>query len=310
MVQHIIAGNKSLMRRLKQHRALYLMLLPGLVLLILLHYLPMYGVILAFKEFNFSQGILGSRWVGLKYFREIFTDTYFLKALRNTLLISSLKLFVGFPIPVIFALLLNEVTNMKFKRIAQTISYLPYFVSWVILAGIFLTLFSPEGPINYLRGLFDKPPILFFAVPEYFIVLIVGTYIWRDLGWGAIIYLASLSSIDQNLYEAAYIDGAGRWKQTIHITIPSILPVVVIMLILNTGFILNAGFDQIFNLYNPMVMDVAEIIDTYVYKKGLVQMNYSYATAVGFFKSFVGWVLIVTTNKIATALNGKSNSLW
>jgi len=299
-----------LLRQIKRHKGMYLLIFPGFVLLIIFHYLPMYGILLAFKDYNFSEGILGSKWVGLKYFKMIFDDAYFIKSLRNTLIISGLKLFVGFPVPVIFALLLNEVTNMKFKRISQTLSYLPYFVSWVILSGIFLNLFSPEGPINYVRGLFGQPPVLFFAVPKYFLTLLIVTYIWRDMGWGAIIYLASLTNIDPHLYEAAYIDGAGRWKQTIHITIPSILPVVVIMLILNTGFILSAGFDQIFNLSNPMVMDVAEIIDTYVYRKGLVEMNFSYATAVGFFKSFVGFVLIFITNRIAVALGGRSSSLW
>jgi putative aldouronate transport system permease protein len=210
-----VNNRKELVKSMKHYKGLYLMMIPGLILLFILHYLPMYGILLAFKEFNFSKGILGSKWVGFKYFSQAFNDQYFIRAVKNTLVISGLKLFVGFPIPVIFALLLNEIRSLKFKKLAQTISYFPYFVSWVVLTGIFIKIFSPEGPINYLRSLMGNPPVLYFSIPKWFLTIVVGTDIWRKLGWGAVIYLAALSNIDSQLYEAAYIDGAGRWKQTI-----------------------------------------------------------------------------------------------
>jgi putative aldouronate transport system permease protein len=233
-----------------------------------------------------------------------------LNALRNTFFISGLKLFIGFPIPIIIALLLNEISRHRVKKVYLTLIYLPYFISWVVLAGIFLRIFSPEGPVNYLRGLVGESPILFFAIPKYFLSLVVGTAIWREMGWSSVVYLAALSSIDPDLYEAAEIDGAGRLRQTLHITIPSLLPVAAILLILNTGFILNAGFDQIYNLFNPLVLEVGEIIDTFVFKKGIVEFNYSYGAAVGFFKSLVGLILIYISNRVAVALGGKESSLW
>jgi putative aldouronate transport system permease protein len=297
-------------KRLRYFKQMYLMLIPGLVFLIIFKYIPIYGLLIAFKEFNFLKGIIRSDWVGLKYFHEAFTDRFFLSALRNTFVISSLKLFIGFPIPILIALMINEVSQTSVKKIFQTFTYFPYFISWVVLSGIFLRIFSTEGPINFLRGLFGHEPILFFAIPKDFLAIIVGTHIWREMGWSAVIYLAALSNVDPQLYEAAEIDGAGRFSQTWHITIPYIMPVAVILLILNMGFILNAGFDQVFNLYNPLVLGVGEIIDTYVYKKGIVEFNYSYGAAIGFFKSVVGLALILITNKIAVLLGGKDSGLW
>jgi len=297
-------------RMANYYKQLYIMLLPGLLFLFVFKYIPIYGLLIAFKEFNFLAGILGSEWVGLKYFKEAFSDRFFLNSLRNTFVISGLKLFIGFPIPIIIAILLNELSRRFERKIFLTLIFLPYFISWVVLSGIFLRIFSPEGPVNYIRGLFGYDPILFFAIPEYFLALVVGTSIWREMGWSSIIYLAAMSSINPDLYEAAEIDGAGRFRQVLHITVPSIMPIAAILLILNTGFILNAGFDQIYNLFNPMVLDVGEIIDTYVFKKGIVEANYSYGAAVGLFKSAVGLFLVFTANKIAVSIGGKDSGLW
>lgn len=305
-LRHLIKPNK----RFNYYRQMYLMLLPGLLLLFIFKYIPIYGLLIAFKEFNFLKGIIRSDWIGFKYFSDAFSDPFFLSALRNTFVISSLKLFIGFPIPILIALMINEVSKTSMKKLFQTFTYFPYFISWVVLAGIFLRIFSTEGPVNYLRSLWGKDPVLFFAIPSDFLAIVVGTHIWREMGWSAVIYLAALSNIDPQLYEAAEIDGAGRFSQTWHITIPHIMPVAVILLILNMGFILNAGFDQIFNLYNPLVLGVGEIIDTYVYKKGIIEFNYSYGAAIGFFKSVVGLVLILITNKIAVILGDKDSGLW
>lgn len=303
-------SGKRLRSRLSYYREMYIMLIPGLVLLFIFYYIPIYGVTIAFKEYSFVKGIIGSDWVGLKYFQQAFSDRFFLEALRNTFVISGLKLFAGFPIPIILALLINEVSRNGWKKLFQTLTYFPYFVSWVVLAGIFLRIFSPEGPINFFRSLFGEKPILYFAQPKAFIGIVVGTHIWREMGWNAVIFLAALSGIDPQLYEAAEIDGAGRLRQTLHITLPSILPVAIILMVLNMGFILNAGFDQIYNLYNPLVLEVGEIIDTFVYKKGIVEFNYSYGAAVGFFKSIVGLTLVYVTNRIAIFVGGKESSLW
>ncbi|MFP4383666.1 MAG: ABC transporter permease [Spirochaetia bacterium] len=300
----------ELRTRLRYYKQMYLLILPGLILLAIFKYVPIYGLSIAFKDYNIMQGILRSPWAGLKYFKEAFQDDFFLNTLRNTFVISGLKLFIGFPVPILIALLLNELRNNFVKKVMQTFTYFPYFISWVVLAGIFLRIFSPEGPINFVRGLFGKAPVLYFAEPGAFLTIVVGTHIWREMGWSAVIYLAALANIDPQLYESADMDGANRFQQAVHITLPSLMPVAIILLILNIGFILNAGFDQIYNLYNPMVLDIGEIIDTYVYKKGIVEFNYSYGAAVGFFKSVVGLVLIYFTNRIAVIFGGKENGLW
>jgi putative aldouronate transport system permease protein len=297
-------------RQVKKYRNFYIMLLPGMILLFLLYYLPMYGILLAFKEYSFTKGILGSDWAGLKYFKEAFSDQFFIRSLYNTFVISGLKLLIGFPMPILFALLINEVRNERYKKTAQALSFLPYFVSWVVLAGIFINIFSPEGPINFINRLLGKETLIYFGDSKKFLGILIGTNVWRELGWSSIIYIAALTGIDVQLFEAAYIDGANKFKQVIHITLPCIANVIVIMLILNVGFILNAGFDQVFNMYNSSVAETAEIIDTYVYKKGLVEFNYSYGTAIGLFKSVVGLVLVLITNKIASWLGGKESTLF
>ncbi|WP_314584965.1 ABC transporter permease subunit [Paenibacillus terrigena] len=297
-------------KKIKQYRVLLFMLIPAAVYYIIFHYLPMYGVLLAFKDFKITQGIMGSPWAGLRHFDKIINDTYFYTVLKNTIIISLYKLVFGFPVPIIFALLLSEVSNMKFKKMVQTVSYLPHFISWVVMAGIFFTLFSLDGPINGIVKLFGGDPMLFLADDRYFRIILVVTSIFQGFGWGSIIYFAAISSIDPQLYEAAVLDGAGRFKRMFYISIPMLAPVIAIMLILSMSGILDAGFDQIFNMYNVKVYNVSDIIDTYVYRKGLIEMNYSYATAVGLFKSVVALILIVIVNQVVKWIGGKEHAIW
>lgn len=304
------ALGKERIKKVKKYRVLLFMLIPALVYYIIFHYLPMYGVLLAFKDFKITQGIIGSPWVGLRHFEKIMNDTYFYTVLKNTIIISLSKLLFGFPVPIIFALLLSEVSNMKFKKTVQTISYLPHFISWVVMAGIFFTLFSLDGPINGIVKIFGGDPMLFLADDRYFRIILVATSIFQSFGWGSIIYFAAISSIDPQLYEAAVLDGAGRFKRMFYISIPMLAPVIAIMLILSMSGILDAGFDQIFNMYNVKVYNVSDIIDTYVYRKGLIELNYSYATAVGLFKSVVALILIVIVNQIVKWVGGKEHAIW
>lgn len=297
------------MKNLNKHKVHILMLLPGLIVLILFYYGPMYGILIAFKDFKISKGIFASPWVGFKYFELIFNRPQFYNVLRNTLIISISKLIIGFPIPILFALLLNEIQAVKFKKVIQTVSYLPYFVSWVVLGGIFINIFGLNGPVNAIRMLFGFKPIVFMAKQEYFRGILIITHIWKGFGWGSIIYFAALSGVNPALYEAATIDGAGRFKKALYISIPSISSVIIIMLILSMGNILNAGFDQIFNMYNTSVYSVADIIDTYVYRIGLEKMQYSYSTAVNLFKSLVALFMIISVNKIAKKVDSQ-HTLW
>lgn len=297
-------------KKIKQYRVLLIMLIPAMIYYIIFHYLPMYGVLLAFKDFKITEGIIGSPWAGLRHFEKIMNDTYFFTVLKNTIVISLYKLVFGFPVPIIFALLLSEVSNVKFKKMVQTVSYLPHFISWVVLAGIFFTLFSLDGPINGIVKMFGGDPMLFLADDRYFRTILVVTSIFQGFGWGSIIYFAAISSIDPQLYEAAVLDGAGRFKRMVYISIPMLAPVIAIMLILSMSGILDAGFDQIFNMYNVKVYNVSDIIDTYVYRKGLIEMNYSYATAVGLFKSVVALILIVIVNQIVKWIGGKEHAIW
>jgi len=257
----------------------------------------MYGAQIAFRNFNPFEGIWGSPWVGFKYFKQAFESPYFFQTVLNTLIISLYKLIWGFPAPIILALLLNEVYNRAIKRSVQTISYLPHFISWVVIGGMMTDLLSPQtGVINTIIKAFGREPIYFLASKEWFRTVLVLSSIWKELGWGSIIYLAALSGIDPQLYDAAKIDGCNRLKQTWYITLPGIMGTISIMLILRLGGILNAGFEQIFVLYNPSVYEVSDIIDTWVYRTGLQGMEYSLATAVGLFKSVIGFILIVVSN--------------
>lgn len=280
------------MRNKSFYKHYYLMLLPGLVWLVLINLLPMYGILMAFKDFNPGLGIFHSPWIGLEHFEYMFVLDDSKLIFKNTVFIAFLKMVGNLVVPLVFALMLNEVKNRFFTRSVQTIVYLPHFLSWVIVAGIMLDIFSINGPINQLLSAFGAEPILFFAKPEIFPALVVGSDIWKEFGFGAIIFFAALTSINPELYEAAAIDGASQFKRLMTITLPSILPVVVLLGTLSLGNILNAGFDQIFNLYNPAVYSTGDIIDTWVYRAGLIDMQYGLATAVGLLKSVVGFILI------------------
>ena len=297
-------------RQFKKYRVLLLFLVPGFIFLLIFNYIPMYGLIIAFKEYKIKLGILGSPWAGLKYFNKVFLDPHFYVVLKNTLIISFYKLIFGFPVPIIFAILLNEIGNVKFKKWVQTISYMPYFMSWIILSGIFILFFSVEGPVNAIVKAFGNMPVIFMADDRYFRMILVVTAIFQSFGWNSVIYMAAISGIDPQMQEAAYMDGAGRFRRIIHTTIPTLIPVMSIMLILSMGTILDAGFDQIFNMYNAQVYNVADIIDTYVYRIGLINANYSYSAAVGLFKSVVALILVLGVNRVVKKIGGNDHALW
>ncbi|MBU5441230.1 sugar ABC transporter permease [Paenibacillus sp. MSJ-34] len=292
----------------------WLMSLPGLLYLIVYKFIPIYGLTLAFKDFNMFIGngvvdsIFKSPWVGLKHFERIFGNPEFLQIIGNTLIISIYKIVFLFPLPIILALLLNEVSREWFKRTIQTLVYLPHFLSWVVIFGLFYTLLGSYGVVNQLLETFGIGPIKFFTDPSYFRALLVSTDGWKEAGWSAIVFLAAMTGIDPQLYEAAKVDGANRLQRMLHITIPGILPVIVLMLILRVGAILNAGFEQILAMYNPSVYKVADIIQTYVYRVSLGQMDFSLGTALGLFESLVAFVLVLSCNALCRKTLGRS--LW
>lgn len=300
----------DIMAKLWKYRYLYLLILPGILYFVIFRYIPMYGVVIAFQDFSINKGIWGSKWVGLEQFRRLFLGLSFPAVFRNTVIISLCKLVMGFPAPIILALLLNEVKSRKFKKITQTIVYLPHFISWVILAGLISMFLHPDtGLINEVVKFFnDGKGIDFLVSKEYFRSILVITDIYKGIGWGSIVYIAAISSIDSTIYEAAMVDGAGRLAQIWHITLPALKSTIVVMFILNMGGILNAGFEQILLLYNPRVYDVADIIDTYVYRNGIMSSNYSMSTAAGLFKSVISMALIIFTNKMAHLL--EEDGLW
>jgi len=277
----------------------YIMLLPGLLWLAFFNLYPMYGVVTAFKDFNPGLGILKSPWVGLENFQYMFELDDSKLIFRNTVLIAFAKMVGNLIVPLAFALMLNEVKNRLFTRTVQTVVYLPHFLSWVIVAGMMLDIFAYSGPVNAVLSGLGFEPILFFADAGIFPALVVGSDVWKEFGFSAIIFFAALTSINPEMYEAAAIDGASQWKRLTRITIPSILPVAALLATLSLGNILNAGFDQIFNLYNPSVYSTGDIIDTWVYRAGLIDMQYGLATSVGLLKSVVGLVLIATSYSLA-----------
>ncbi len=292
--------NKSLWARIMEHKVLYLFVLPAVVWFLVFCYYPMYGVLLAFKDYKYNLGIIGSPWIGLAYFREFISSTEFWQVFKNTIVISLLKLVFTFPAPIILALLLNELKALKFKKTVQTMSYLPHFVSWVVVVALMNIIFSPYGGIvNDIRKMFGEQAIFFMGEQEYFYPFIVISEMWKGAGWGSIIYLSALSSISQEFYEAATIDGAGRLKCTWYITLPCIKGTIGIMFIFAVGGILNANFDQILLMQQPANVPISEIIDTFVLKTGIRYGRFGYATAVGLFKSVFAFVLMYITNKVS-----------
>lgn len=288
----------------QEKRMFHMMLLPGMIILFLFTFIPLVGSLMAFQNYVPAKGIFGSKWVGLENFRFIFSLPDSRQVFVNTLVIAFAKLVLNIVVPVLFAILLNEITNKVFKRTFQTVVYLPHFLSWVVLATVVTNMFSLTGPINAVVTAFGGDPIQFLADNNWFRKVIVLTDVWKEFGYNSVVYLAALTSIDLGLYEAASIDGANRFEQTLHITLPSLMPTVILMTALNLGNILNAGFDQVFNLYNPIVYETADIIDTYVYRIGMVERQYSIGTAVGLFKSVVSFILIMGANKAAKKLTG------
>jgi len=288
------------LRLLGKYWPYYLMMLPGLVYFALLKYAPMYGVLIAFKDFKIKKGIWGSPWVGLQNFRTFFTSTYCSRLIGNTLIISFTKLVLSSFMSVFFALLLNECTKRRFKRLVQTVSYMPHFLSWVIIYGI-VYLFCSEsaGYINRIVRMLTGSAIPIMTSNTYFRALLYFTELWKNTGYASIIYMSVIVGIDPGLYEAATIDGASRWQRIVHITLPAIRSTFIMLTIMNIGKIMNAGFDQIYVFYSPQVYQTGDIIDTYVYRAGLEEMRYGLSTAVGLFKNVIGFTLVFTTNRIA-----------
>lgn len=291
---------KKLRLDVRREWDLYLMLIPGICFLLLFKYTPMYGIIIAFKDFNIFKGLADSPWVSWDNFERLFNSRDFAKVFKNTLIISIYKILFLFPLPILMAVLMNELKNLVFKRSIQTIVYLPHFLSWVIVSGLFIDLLSTNGGlINKILQSVGGEPIAFFMNKDVFRSVLISSAGWKEVGWGMIIYLAAISSIDPQLYEAAKIDGAGRFRQIWHITIPGLVPIIMLMFILRLGSILEAGTEQILVMYNSIVYEVADVIGTYVYRIGLGQQDYSFSTAVGLFDSVIGFILIITGNYLS-----------
>lgn len=307
--RNIFSKRAQLLAKLNKQKYLLLLVIPAVVWLFIFCYMPLYGVIIAFKDYNIGLGIWKSPWSGVKHFKELFTDKLFYNALKNTFLISIVKLVVGFPAPIIFALLLNELKRMnKFKKVVQTVTYMPHFLSWAFLAAFLITFFSESGMINYaLLSLgIIKEPYTFLAEKFTFFTTVVLSDIWKSFGFSSIIYLAAIAGINPTLYEAAYMDGAKRFQRIRYITLPCIKPTIIVLLILAISRMLTQNFEQLFLMQNNLVLDVAEILETYTYKMGLQKARFSYSTAVGLFQSLVAFILLFSANKLSKWLTNES----
>ena len=302
-------GFKKLLRDIWNSRYLQLLILPGLIYFIIFKYIPIYGVQIAFRDYKLADGITGSRWVGLKHFRTFFTGPYAWRLIRNTLLLNFWSLICEFPLPIIFALLLNEVRPIKFKKFVQTVSYLPHFISLAAIIGMLSMFVSPSiGIVNKAIMALGHEPIYFMSDPNWFRPLYIISGIWTGLGWGAIIYIAALSGVDQGLYEAASIDGANRWRLMWHISLPSIKGTIVVMFILRIGSMMSVGSEKVLLMYNELTYEKADVISTFVYRRGLQKAEYSFSTAVDVFNSIVNIILLITANTLSRKLT--ESSLW
>lgn len=310
--KRVFSNNKKINQFLKEcvrYKGLLIMLIPAVVWYLIFKYYTMYGVVIAFKDYKILGGITGSPWVGFKYFTRLFSSAQFGEIFRNTVVISGYKLLITFPAPILLAILLNEIKHTRFKKTIQSITYLPHFISWVVISGLIANILSPvDGVVNYILGLVGLGPYKFLMMPSAFRSIVVIAAVWKGVGWGSIVYLAAITGVDQSLYEAAEIDGATRFRQMMHITIPSIIPVIVIMFIMRIGNIMEAGFEEIINLYNPTVYSVGDILDTYAYRVGLIDFNYSYSTAISFFQNIVGLILLFITNAFSKRIS--EHGLW
>lgn len=298
---------KNLIGLVKRDRYLLLLILPAVILILLFNYIPMAGLIMAFQDFKPVKGILGSPFVGLKHFEEFFTSIFAFRIIKNTFVLSLYNLLWGFPIPIIFALLLNEVRNRAYKKIVQTVSYLPHFISTVVIVGIMISLFDSNfGILNVVRKNMGLETIAFMSEAKWFRTLYVGSEVWTNFGWNSIIYIAAIAGINQNLYEAAKIDGANRLQMALRITFPCLLPTILTLFILNCGWMFSVGFEKVILMYSPGTYSVSDIISTYVYRKGILGSEFSYATAVGLFNSLINITILLSVNKISKKVKGIS----
>ncbi|MFD0959995.1 ABC transporter permease [Paenibacillus chungangensis] len=302
-------GPSKLVHALKHHWQLYLLILPVLIYFIIFHYLPMYGVQIAFKDFIGTRGIWGSSWEGLKHFERFFNSYFFWRLMKNTIGISLYELSVGFPVPILLALMINEVRNKWFKSFVQTVTYAPHFLSTVVLVGMLILFLSPTtGIVNQAIQAFGGSPIYFMTEPGWFKSIFVLSGVWQQMGWSCIIYLAALTGIDPHLHEAARVDGASRLRRIWHINLPGIRSTIIILLILNVGSVMSVGFEKVFLMQNSLNLEASDVISTYVYRSGILGSQYSFAAAVGLFNSIVNFILLVLVNRIARKLN--QTSLW
>lgn len=306
----VVQKKRTLKESLYRQRYLILMITPFLIWLFIFHYVPLWGWTMAFQDYKPRPGMhfWDYPYVGFKHFIALFKDPMFYKVMRNTLAMSFMQLLIGFPLPIIFAILLNEVRQVKFKKIVQTVSYLPHFVSWVIVAGLFTTMLSNEGIVNdalMFLGLIEEP-VSYLAVPKYFWGISTSAEIWKELGWNSIIFLAAITGINPTLYEAAEVDGAGRWRKIWHITLPGMLNTIVVILILNIGWLISLGFEKQYLLGNSLVQDYSRVLDLYILEYGIRLGRYSFGTAIGIFKSVVSVILLVSANKVAKKLTGNA----
>ncbi len=295
----------NILKRAFRSRYLYLLMLPAIIHLIMFEYRSMYGLLLAFKDFNPARGIMGSEWIGLKHFKGMFNDPYFIHVLINTVRISFGRIIFTFPFDIILALCFNEIRQRHLKKTLQTVYTFPHFLSWIITSGVILNFLDYTGPLNSIVAFLGGERQVFMGSKELIIPILYITDIWKEAGWGCIIYLAAITGVDHDLYEAADLDGASRWQQTWHITLPSIRSTILIMLTMRVGSILSGGFDQIFTMSNPVVQTTTEILDTYIYRITFQQApDFSYSTAVGLFKSVVAFIMVMSVNKITQKLEG------
>ncbi|TMV46866.1 sugar ABC transporter permease [Paenibacillus mesophilus] len=298
----------AIVHSILKSRYYYLMFLIPFVYFVVFHYIPLFGILIAFKNYNVFQGVFDSPWVGTKYFRQFLSDPYFYKLLKNTLLIGVYHLLFSFPAPIVLALLLNELRHQVFKRIVQTVSYLPHFLSTVVVVGIIVNFMAYDGIINRLLGLFGVEGIHFLMMPEWFRTIYIGSEIWQGIGWGSIIYLAALAGVDPQLYEAATIDGANRWKQMLHVTLPGIAPAIIILLLFNIGAVMSVSFEKVLLLSNGSNQEASDVISLHVYRRGLISNDLSYATAVGLFNSVLSVLFLTVANRVSKKVS--ETSLW
>ncbi|MGN1140624.1 MAG: ABC transporter permease [Oliverpabstia sp.] len=293
-------------KMLKKHRMFYLFLLPAVVMVFLFSYMPFWGILIAFKDFKMARGIMGSEWVGLEHFRKLFSDPNFYRVLKNTLIIGISTLLTTFPVTIIFTILVNEILNTKFKKVVQTVTYLPHFLSWVVVGTFAYQILSPSsGIVNTILvnlGILDKS-VYFMAQPNMFVPIYLIVNLWKETGYSIVVYLAVISGIDTEQYEAVSIDGANRFQKILYVTLPAMLPTICVMLILNIGTIITVGFDPIFNLYNDATYQTADVISTFVYRKGMVDAQFDYSTAVGLFQNVVSLTLVLLSNWFARKAN-------